>query len=578
MVDGQIFKMMNKYLISLFLTVFSGVSFAQSNNPLSIYEGERVEFVTFDFASLPKDTLVALNISQKIENTYKIYPNMSYSSFMSDYYISQIGMYPFVEKVTIDISEPNENGISIKITVTLTENELAMSRNENIFKNRKAFPNIYTDSRSFLTFKFSSSEMIYSNNNAWFGQPKPILTGNPLVHNPEGDGYYGWLEGFAMAGIYGISKIIPRYNIHLYGGASYMVSFSCGREMFSDKSRFYGGLEDAFIGLIGGGRTLRGDNYSYNMLYGRKQFILADGFLLINTSMNGDNRAALQLNPRWAAKDLFQASFKIDRLSIGAFHFKPNELPILNSNTTINGINVELGSKDRVLIGASFLHVPRSTLRYFLANGDVFFRRGLQVYNIRLFINPPQGKDGLFFKTEGAYQRNSNFNMGAFAFYGEAGWRFTETKGAPSIGYRFAYFSGDNPSTSRYERWDALYTGGNGEQWVQGSNMYKMVQNSNELSHRLQAIYNPMPKLQLVMQLWLFYAPRLLNLGGNAALSNLSSHYLGSEVNLTVKYFKSRNWYFHLNTAYTFAGSAITENVEKTKNWFCLSTFVRYSF
>lgn len=569
---------MKKSLLSLLFVSVSTLLWAQTNNPLSIYESERIESVTFRIAPLPKDSLAALNIKQKIENTYKIYPNMSYSSFMSDYYLSQIDRYPFVDKVSMDIGHLTENGISIIIDVSLTDKESTLSRNENLFRDKGVFPNIYTDSRSFLTFKFSSSEMVYSNNNAWFGQPTALLQGNPLVSNPEGAGYYAWLEGFAMAGVYGITKIIPKYNIHLYGGASYMVSFSAGREMFTDKARFWGGVEDAFIGVVGGGRTARGHNYAYNALYGRKQFVLADGFLLVNTSMNGDNRAALQLNPRWAARNLFQAGFKIDRLSAGIFHFEPNELTILNSHTIINGVNVELGNKDRLLIGGSFIHVPRSALKYYLPNGDVFTRKGLQVYNLRLFLNPPQGKGGLFAKTEGAYERNSHFNMGAYAFYGEAGWRFTKTKGTPSIGYRFAYFSGDNPSTNRYERWDALYTGGNGEQWVQGSNMYKIVQNSNEMSHRIQAIYNPARKIQLVGQLWFFYAPQLLNLGGNAALSNLKSHYLGTEINLTVKYFQSRNWYFHLNTAYTFAGSAIKDNVSNTKDWFCLSAFARYSF
>lgn len=108
--------------------------------------------------------------------------------------------------------------------------------------------------------------------------------------------------------------------------------------------------------------------------------------------------------------------------------------------------------------------------------------------------------------------------------------------------------------------------------------MYKMVQNSNEMSHRVQVVFNPLRKVQLVGQAWLFYAARLNNLGGNPALSQLHSKFYGSEFNLTVKYFSNRHWYFHLNTAYTIPGSAITRNVSGARNWFCLSVFVRYSF
>lgn len=94
--------------------------------------------------------------------------------------------------------------------------------------------------------------MAYSNNNAWFAQPKPLLVGNPLADGSSGEGYTGWGEGFMMGGVYGITRVIPKWNFHLYGGASYIPSFSAGRELFTDKSRFHGEVEDAFAGFIGG--------------------------------------------------------------------------------------------------------------------------------------------------------------------------------------------------------------------------------------------------------------------------------------------------------------------------------------
>lgn len=551
---------------------------AQSNNPLSIYEGENIGSVKFNFINLPKDTLAALNISQKVENTFKVYPNTQYNSFMADYYLSQIRIMGFVESAVMDIAPTSESGVAISVVVTLTNDLTKLTKTANIFRDITSFPSIYVSDRSYLALKFATSEMMYSNNNTWFGQPEALTSGNPLADHPSGKGYTAWLEGFASVGLYGITKIIPSWNLHLYGGVSYLASFSLGPELFSEKSRFKADVEDAFVGFVGGGRTDRGHNYRYNILYGRKQFILADGFLLINTSMNGNDRAALQLNPRWATKSLFQAGFAWDRLSLGIFRLKPNELPILNSNTIINGVNLELGNRDKVLVGATFLQVPQSNLRYYMPDGTTHTREGLQVYNLRVFKNSPVGKGGLFFKAEGAYERNPNFNMGSYAFYGELGWKFATTKSVPTLSYRFAYFSGDNPETERYERWDALYTGGNGEQWVQGSNMYKIVQNSNEMTHRLQLVINPIRKIQFVTQLWMFFAPQTMNLGGNPALSVMESKYYGSEINFTIKYFKSRNWYFHLNTAYTFAGSAIRDVVPNTKDWFCLSVFARYSF
>lgn len=404
-----------------------------------------------------------------------------------------------------------------------------------------------------------------------------MTTGNPLAQKPSGMGYTGWLEGFASAGAYGVYKIIPKINLHLYGGANYLVSFSAGNELFTNKSRIHGDIEEAFIGLIGSGQSLMGKKYRYNITYGRKQFTLGDGWLIINTSMNGYNRASLQLNPRWAGKELLLGGFTWDKILIQGFRLKPNELDILNSHTVINGINLQLSNNKNGIIAFSFLQVPKSNFHYYLPNGTVYDRKGLQVYNLRIFKNTGQG-GGLLFKAEGGYQRNSNFNMKAWAYYGELGWNFAKTKGTPTLSYRYAYFSGDNPNSKSYNRWDALYTGGNGEQWVQGSNMYKIVQNSNEISHKLQVIYSPLKKIQLVGQTWLFFAAQKNNIGGNPALSKLDSKFYGTEFNLTIKYFQSSNWYFHLNTAYTLPGNAIKDVVPDTKNWFCLSFFARYSF
>ncbi|MEG2177722.1 MAG: alginate export family protein [Bacteroidales bacterium] len=569
--------MKNKIFLALFILI-SVCTFGQSNNPLSIYEGYRIQSIKFDFAQLPSDTLIANECMQKVERAFKLYPQTQYSAFMALYYVSQVKLLSFVENAELNLMPFTDNGVEVILRVRLFSDTSKVSKNENIFKNIRSFPVIYSSERAFITTKFASAEMLYTNNNAWFAQPTSLLDGNPLVHHPQGAGYAAWLEGFASLGFYGVVKIFPKINLSMYGGINYLVSFSVGPELFTNKARFYGDIEEAYGGFISSGRTKGGHLYYYNILYGRKQFTLGDGFLIVNTSMNGDNKAALQLNPRWAAQNIFQAGFAWDRLAFQIFRFKPNELPILNSHTLINGLNLELGNKDRMLIAASFLQVPQSTYRYYLPDGTVHTRDGLQVYNLRIFRNAPIGKGGFFFKAEGAYERNANFKMSAWAYYGEIGWRFATTKTMPMLSYRYATFSGDNPNTKSYNRWDALYTGGNGEQWVQGSNMYKIVQNSNEISHRLQLSIAPIRKLQLVGQVWLFYAPQKMNLGGNPALSILKSKIYGSEYNLTVKFFYSRHWYFHLNTAYTLPGNAIREVVSNTKNWFCLSVFARYSF
>ena len=551
---------------------------AQSNNALSIYEGERVQAVRFAYGNLPSDSVEAERRKQEVEQTFLVYPYTHFNEFQVTYYLSQVRDLPFVAKATYAMVPQGDGGFTLWVSVTFADEGAVTSRHANLFKSLKAFPVIYADQHSLLTFRLAASEMAYSNNNAWFARPAPLLEGNPLADNPAGKGYTGWIEGFTMRGIYGITRIIPKWNFHVYGGLSHILSFSAGRELFTDKSRFHGEVEDAFAGFIGGKRLRSGHEYSYSVLYGKKQFVLGNGWLIINNSMNGQERAALQINPRWAAKSLFLATVRWDKLNLQVFRMRPNELPIFNSHTILDGVNFETNSGNRVQLGASVLHSPRSEVKYYLPDGAVLHRKGLWVYNLRFYGNPPTGKPGLFYKAEGGYQTNSHYKMRAYAWYTQLGWSFARTSGRPSLSYRFAYFSGDNPETEAYERWDALYTGGNGEQWVQGANMYKIVQNSNEMSHLLQLIYTPLPKLHTVTQLWAFMAPQTNNLGGNSGLSVMNARYYGTELNLTVKYFRSLHWYFHLNTALTFPGSAVKETIAgKTKPWFCLMAFARYS-
>lgn len=567
---------MKKLLLSGLFSALCVCATAQINNPVSIYEGTIIQSVSFQYANPPLDTLLLNAYKQVVESEFRITPQSQFNSFLASYYTSKLNLLPFVDVSRLQAALTDQNQVAVTVNVTFSDTS-AEDKRQNVTRDARLLPVLYNSARTYLTLKVAASEMVYSNNNAWFAQPTAMTTGNPLADAPAGAGYTAWLEGFGSAGLYGITKIIPAINLHLYGGVNYLVSFSAGNELFTQKARIYGGVEEAFLGLIGGGRNASGKIYRYNFTYGRKQFTLGDGWLIINTSMNGYNRAALQLNPRWAADRLIAGGFSWDFLTVQGFSLKADELDILTSRTTISGGNVELRNKRNGLLGLTFLTVPRSGFRYYLPDGTSYTREGLQVFNLRIF-KTTGNTGGFFFKAEGGYQRNVNFDMSAWAAYGEVGWSFARTKGSPAVSYRFAYFSGDNPETASYNRWDALYTGGNGEQWVQGSNMYKVVQNSNELTHRIQAVYSPWKKMQLVGQFWLFYAAQKNNLGGNPALSTLTSKKYGTEFNLTVKYFHSKSWYFHLNTAYTLPGDAIKGLIPDTKNWFCLSFFARYSF
>lgn len=565
-----------KILVLLILIISTSSIIAQDGG--NYYEGKNIHAVYYVFTNPITDSIKQGNIRAKIEKVFPVYPQTNVRTILLDAYTAKVRQLPEIANAEYEIRQSQTAEIDIYLNLTLSETAKAPQLKSGILAGGKDFPMLYLDNRSLLTTKYSISEMLYSNSNAWYGRPDAMLAGNPLTNDhPAGKGYTGWIEGWASAGIYGITTLSVKKSVYLYGGTSFIMSGSAGRELFTDESRFHGAFDDAYVGLVGTSQYKKGNRFTYNFSAGRQQFSIGQGFIIRNTASNGDNRAALQLNPRWAADFLGLASFKYNNLLVQFFNLNPDELPAVDSKTIIRGINLDLGVKDANKLGASVMHVPTSSYKYYTPTGDVYGRQGLWIYNLRYYSNQTPGKAGLFYKAEFAYGRNSNFDMSALAGYGEVGWSFTKSKGTPVISYRYAYFSGDDPSTKRFEKWDPLLTGGNGEEWVLGANHFKIVQNSNIIVNKLQVSTRPSNRLEIVPQFLYMYAAQKNNIGGNPALSYMPQKEYGYEVNLSWKYFHSRRWYFHGHFAYTVPGKGVKEALSNDANsWFSAMVFFRY--
>ncbi|MGL4727261.1 MAG: hypothetical protein ACRCWO_00760, partial [Bosea sp. (in: a-proteobacteria)] len=337
-------------------------------------------------------------------------------------------------------------------------------------------------------------------------------------------------------------------------------------------------VEDAFVGIVGGATTAEGNRFVFNASVGRQKFSVSDGFLIANTASNGGNRGALQSNPRWAADGLVLAQARYNNTKAEAFYLNPDELPVVDSKTTLAGVNLETRMAGGIDLGAMFLRVPTSNFRYFTAT-ESFSREGLQVYNARARWQP-NPTSGPFLATEAALQRHEHINMRAFGWSAEAGYAFAETlPWSPTISYRYASFSGDNPATKRFERWDPLLSGENGERWVQGINHFKMFQNSNISTHRLQMRLRPHAQVELVPQLWLFTADQTNNIGGNPAFSTLKGSYLATEANMSIKWFISPQLMLQGHVAATFPSTTVRKTIgANAEPWISTMLFLRAGF
>jgi hypothetical protein len=559
----------------------TGPVLAQGVSDAQPFAGRPIDRVTVSITNPSADAAFNDRIEDSVRRALGVFPGATYSEDRLTFALGAARRNASIGDLSYDTQPTASGGVDVAVSVTLRDGaQPDQGRGFLITGNSSDFPLAFDRGGSYLKFKFDAFALYYGNNNAWYGRPDLMLAGNPLaLGTPAGRGYDDWVEGYLHYGVYGITPISP--TLSFYGGISAITSGSVGQELFTDETRSYTFFEDAYVGIVGGNVDDAGNRLTFNLTAGRQRFTLANGFLIANTAANGDERAALQANARWSSDLLVLGQIAYNSTKVEAFYLDPDELPVLDSKTRYAGLNVETRPLNGLMLAATYLTVPESDANYFGPTGAIVGgREGLEVYDLRFTYQPNlAGASGPFFGGEVARQTNRDFDMDARAAYAEVGYTFTDAKWSPSVSYRLAYFSGDDPATSTFERWDPMLSGGNGEQWVQGANHFKVVQDSNVIAHRLQARLKVAPKVELVPQLWVFKSDQLNNIGGNPALSVLADDDLGYEANVTVKWFKSRNTYVHGHIAYTVPGDGVKAALgNDAKNWLSAMVFVRYAF
>lgn len=134
-------------------------------------------------------------------------------------------------------------------------------------------------------------------------------------------------------------------------------------------------------------------------------------------------------------------------------------------------------------LGLSYVRVLTSTQAYALFSFPFSIpngRDGLEaLQGFARIDGTPIGLPDAWVRGEFALERNSRIDMSASAFYGEAGYRFATMPFAPKLSYGYATFSGDNPNTPQYERFDPLYYGNPQDGWSFGSVSSYVFRNAN---------------------------------------------------------------------------------------------------
>jgi hypothetical protein len=238
------------------------------------------------------------------------------------------------------------------------------------------------------------------------------------------------------------------------------------------------------------------------------------------------------------------------------FALDPNELESIESDTRLVGLNIAQAPAGRWSWDVSALHVPRSKSPYRVPGGEPREREGLWTGAAHVRMRTRPDRPDVWLESELAHQWHDHFDMAAWAGYAELGYYARGTRWSPSVSYRLAAFTGDDPDTGRYERFDTLYSGGL-DHWLQGISINKLLTQSNRISHRVRVNVAPVASLNLTLDLYRHRADEHNNLGANPALGMLESRDLGEEIQLTARWQVSRSVVVMGIASAAFPGEAI---------------------
>lgn len=500
----------------------------------------------------------------EIADAFGIRAGSLFSQFRTDVAAASVRRLPWVRDVEIRLYSTTGGGeVTVALLVTLlgAEPKPAPAKAGTLATGQAGqLPLLWKDESGMLKLIVNPSAGAYVDRSPWLGNP------GAFVGNPEMETTLAHLEYGIEVGVGGVVGL-GRSPVYLFGAASYVFSGTFGLDAFStDSSRGHGEIEDLYAGIVVAPPSSRS---SFKLSAGRQKFSLNRNFLMghVLGATNAGDRAATDLSPRNAYDLVVDAEWQRDRLGVRGFYARPNELPAGDTRTAYAGVNVTYSDSRSLDASLAFVAIPSSEGTYLLPAGAPAPREGLRAVNPRARWSSAFGVPGLWLEAEWAHQWSTSLDMSADGWGVWAGYVFTKTAGRPAALYRYSVFTGDDPSTPAYERFDTM-TGGVQRDWLLGMAMTQVGRGRNLKVHRVELSARPKPGLDLSLDLYDYGADTLNNLGGQRALPTYASSHLGNEVTPTLQWMVSPNLYVQALATYLIPGPGLRDSLpEPTHVW-----------
>jgi hypothetical protein len=543
-------------------------------------EGLSIATVTVHLDGSTGDQAGDEDLKQWISARAAVLQGGAFQQFIVDGTMNAIRELSYVESSTYSVYESTPRGqVVLVIEAVATSLPGAPPTPEGVMVSheREQLPILFKDDRSLFKVIFNGGAGGYSSKNPFFGHADLFTRGNIAARDPAGPGTTAWAEGYVELGLGGITRLFdsPMYG---YGAATYLESFSWGQDLYDSGNRQHGDFEQLYAGFI---YDLPGEGKVLNFSAGKQIYQLRQGFLIskIPGSTNLGPYGALWLGPRLAYDRTIVAKMKLGKAGLEGILLEPTEFSGMETDTRVAAGTVSYKNDTNVDAALTYLYVPRSDKSYFSPDGTVLAtREGIRTCSPSLWLTSPFGVDGLWFKGELAYQDHEQIDMSAYAYAAWVGYDATTLPWQPGISYRYSSFSGDDPETTTYERYDPLFSGGQ-HNYTPGMLLSSVLINANLQTHKITLTAKPSDVTSLTLEYSMHRANHLNNRGAIGPMQVLQSEELAREVDLFFNAYIGENFYLQCVLAAAVPGSAITQALGgREDNWYAAQVSLYWFF
>ena len=320
--------------------------------------------------------------------------------------------------------------------------------------------------------------------------------------NNTGDAQY--TEGYIEPGLTGSYQLDS--SGRLYGGISAVGAFTGGDgdpTGLTDGGDGNADVESLYVGWSSGNAFA--ESWGEDVLeisYGRQEFSVGDGFLIMDGNLDILDDAGFWLAPRSAFRRAGLIKINTNPVRGDIFYLESTDS---QDETEVAGVNVEYSREGLGTFGAMYFHVLDSEPPNFQLPRD-----GVDVFSLRANeISLPDLENMAFW---GEYVRETGGgkfgDKDATGWYVEAQYSFANVAWTPRLSYRYASLSGDvDPNDNKSEDYDPFFYGysrGWGT-WYQGEITGEyLLFNSNQTNHMVHLAVNPTDDIEVGAQYFNF--------------------------------------------------------------------------